>query len=98
MEKNNKDWLKLLGEFISVALDVKNCMKNKCKNFDEKVTNNPQYKQLMLDFTISKTDKDRKKLINHIMKIADYPEYTECQYKNCNKNIKKSCYYYSKII
>ncbi len=88
MEEENKEWLKLLGEFINTALDVNHCMKNKCKIIDEKVTNNPKYKELILAFTISKTDKDRKKLINHIMKAAEYPEYTQCQYKNCNKNIK----------
>lgn len=87
--ENSKEKIQLLKEFLIITLDVYKCMKNKCKIIDDKINKNPLYKEYATKLLSANNDEDLVEAIDDIMKIKEYTEYTECQYKNCNKNIKK---------
>jgi hypothetical protein len=89
MNENGKEKMKLLTEFLNITIQVFNCMKNKCKIINEKINKNPLYKEYTIKLLNAKKDEELIEVIDYIMNIAEYPEYTECQYKKCNKNIKK---------
>jgi hypothetical protein len=89
MNENGKEKIKLLSEFLNITLQVFKCMKNNCQIIDEKVNNNPLYKEYTTKLLSAKNNEDLIEAIDNAMSVAEYPEYTECQYKNCNINIKK---------
>ena len=81
--------IKILTEFLELSHNVFNCMKNKCKIIDEKINKNPLYKEYTLKLLSAKNDEELIKSVDDVMSVAEHPEYTKCQYKNCNINIKK---------
>ena len=89
METGDNEIALLLKEFINTSLDVNDCMMNKCKIINEKMINNPIYKKTIVDAMITKNNKNRMKLIEDIIHMSEYHNYNQCQYSNCNTNIKK---------
>jgi len=89
MNGNENERMKLTIDFLNTAISIQNCMRNKCKIINDKINNNPIYKKNISKLILAKNDKEIIKIIDEIMNIADYPNYNECQHKNCNKNLKK---------
>jgi hypothetical protein len=88
MDKNGKIKIELLTEFLNISQQISECMKTKCKIIDNKINKNPMYKEYISKILSSKSDEELVQIIDNIMSVAEYPDYTSCQFENCNINIK----------
>lgn len=85
---NGNEKMLLLSEFLNTSINIYKCMKTKCKIIDKKMNNNPLYKNTAKKILSAKTDDELLKIIDNVISVAEYPNYSKCQHKNCNDNIK----------